>query len=66
MTRQNRKFLSAVASIVAIGLLISGCGRRGKLEAPPSANVVVTDEQGNNVTKPAPKPDRPFILDGLI
>jgi predicted small lipoprotein YifL len=66
MTRQNRKFLSAVASIAAIGLLLSGCGRRGNLEAPSSATVIVTDDQGNKVTKPAPKPDRPFILDGLI
>jgi len=66
MTRQNRKILSAVASIVAISVLISGCGRRGKLEAPEAATVITTDEFGNEVTKPAPRPDKPFILDGLI
>jgi predicted small lipoprotein YifL len=66
MARQNVKFLSAVASILAIGILVSGCGRRGSLELPPSATVVTTDEQGNAVTKPAPKPDKPFVLDGLI
>ena len=66
MARQNVKFLSAVASILAIGILVSGCGRRGTLELPPSSTVNTTDEQGNEVNKPAPKPDKPFILDGLI
>ena len=66
MTRQNRKILSAVASIVAISLLISGCGRRGKLEAPASATIITTDKFGNKITKPAPRQDKPFILDGLI
>ncbi len=66
MTRQNRKILSAVASIIAIGLLISGCGRRGTLEAPASATVITTDELGNEIAKPAPRQDKPFILDSLI
>lgn len=66
MNRQNKKFLVATASIVAITLLLSGCGRRGALQPPPSSQVVVTDEQGNTIKKTAPKPDRPFILDGLI
>jgi predicted small lipoprotein YifL len=66
MTRQNRKILSAVASILAISLLISGCGRRGRLEAPASATVITTDELGNKISKPAPRQDKPFILDGLI
>ncbi len=66
MTRQNRNILSAVASIVAIGLLVSGCGRRGNLEAPDSATVITTDKYGNEITKPAPRQDKPFILDGLI
>ena len=66
MILQNRKILSAVASIIAIGLVISGCGRRGKLEAPASATVITTDKLGNEITKPAPKQDKPFILDGLL
>jgi predicted small lipoprotein YifL len=66
MARQNVKFLSAVACILAIGILVSGCGRRGSLELPPSSAVETTDEQGNKVTRRAPKPDKPFILDGLI
>jgi predicted small lipoprotein YifL len=66
MTWQNRKTLIAIASIVAIGLLVSGCGRRGNLEVPMADSVITKDEKGNTVQKPAPKPDKPFILDGLI
>ena len=66
MIRRYRKILAIVAGFVAIGLLASGCGRRGALEAPVTDNVVVSDEQGNSVKKPPSKPDRSFILDGLI
>ncbi|MCF6322158.1 MAG: hypothetical protein L3J32_10375 [Rhizobiaceae bacterium] len=66
MTRQNRKLVSAVVSVIAVGFIVSGCGKRGALEAPPSDRVVTTDSVGNTINKPAPKPDRPFILDGLI
>ncbi len=66
MTRKNRKLFGAVASVIAVGLIVSGCGRRGALEAPPSARVVTTDSAGNTIEKTAPKPDRPFILDGLL
>jgi len=66
MTRQNTKFLCAVASIIVIGVLFSSCGRRGNLESPDSTTEIITDEHGNKITKPLPKRDKPFILDGLI
>ena len=66
MTWQNRKTLIAVASLLVIGMSVSACGRRGTLEAPDAGKVITTDEEGNTVEKPAPKSDKPFILDGLI
>jgi predicted small lipoprotein YifL len=66
MTRKNRNVLGVVACILAAALLMSGCGRRGNLEPPPSATVVETDDLGNTIEKSAPKRDNPFILDGLI
>ena len=66
MTWQNRKILIGIASILVIGLSVSACGRRGSLEAPDAGKVITTDENGNTVEKPAPKSDKPFILDGLI
>lgn len=63
---QNRNHsVSLIAALVCV-LVISGCGRRGALEPPPSAQVISTNEQGQTVKKQAPKPDKPFILDGLL
>ena len=39
---------------------LSGCGRKGPLEAPSLATATEKSE------KPAPVEDKPFILDGLI
>lgn len=63
---QNR--FSSVSLIVALGatLVFCGCGRRGALEPPPTAQVITTNEQGQTVKKQAPKPDKPFILDALL
>ena len=51
---------------IAIVAILAGCGRRGAPELPPSARVVTTDEAGNVIEAPAPKVDRPFILDPLL
>jgi predicted small lipoprotein YifL len=46
-------------------LALAGCGRKGPLEAPPSAAVATPD--GEAAQQPAPaKPDRPFFLDPLL
>lgn len=58
----------ALLAVLVLGLAVSGCGRRGGLEAPPSAAVLSTDEQGNVVgTQQQQAPvDRSFVLDPLI
>ncbi|MEO8668342.1 MAG: lipoprotein [Bauldia sp.] len=58
-------FRIALAGAVIAALALSACGRKGALEAPPSAATtgdpaVKSDDVG------AKKPNRPFFLDGLI
>ena len=59
-----RKFaIFVLLAVMAAGL--SACGRRGDLQAPSAAQV--QDNQSDKpAPEPAPKPDRKFILDGLI
>lgn len=66
MSRQNKKIVAVVAGIVVVGLTLSACGRRGALQEPASATVITTDEYGKPIKQSDQKPDRPFILDGLI
>jgi predicted small lipoprotein YifL len=65
MTPNRLRIAASLLAVLAIAAAASGCGRRGGLEPPPSADVLATDEQGN-VVKPAKPVDQPFILDGLI
>ncbi len=52
-----------LAVLVIAGLGLSACGRKGPLEAPPSQQ----RGQGAPVGETeSGKPDRPFILDGLL
>lgn len=60
-----------VVTLSALAFVLAGCGVRGPLEAPPSAKAAnqasATAESGQG--KPeggAPKPHKPFVLDGLI
>ncbi len=53
-------------TVLTIGLVLSGCGRRGGLEPPPSAAVLTTDAQGNVVETAEEPVDRPFVLDPLL
>ncbi len=65
--RRNLTF-AVVAGIVVAGLTLSGCGRRGPLEPPPNAqstDPAYAVEEPVEAQKNA-KPDRPFILDGLL
>jgi predicted small lipoprotein YifL len=52
----------AVAGMVVAALTLSGCGRKGALEPPPSASAGKED----GAAAPPAKPDRHFILDPLV
>lgn len=54
----------ALISVMAIGL--SSCGRRGALQAPASAQIDNADNKTAQPTTKSAKPDKRFILDGLI
>jgi len=59
------KFGTKLALLLLIALAVSACGRRGNLEAPPSA--VSQNIDGSVEEQPQPeKPDTPFILDPLL
>lgn len=64
--------------LVATGLVLAGCGRRGALEAPPGAVAAPVEQPADPLTM-APLPaaerpvdpgpavrDRPFFLDALL
>jgi predicted small lipoprotein YifL len=53
----------AMALLVVAGLGLSACGRKGPLEAPPSQR---SSEGAPVAETESGKPDRPFILDGLL
>ena len=53
----------ALALLVIAGLGVSACGRKGPLEAPPSQQRSDGAPVGETESG---KPDRPFILDGLL
>ncbi|MDJ0613907.1 MAG: lipoprotein [Rhizobiaceae bacterium] len=68
MAQRLSGFATRFVLVLMIALAVTACGRRGNLEAPPSATVVTVDENGNEVeTVGAPeKEDKPFILDPLL
>jgi len=68
MSLSRLSVAATLLTLLAAGLALSGCGRRGALEPPPSARVLTTDEQGNVVKTDETDQtvNRPFILDGLI
>jgi predicted small lipoprotein YifL len=54
-----------VTGILVAGLALSACGRKGGLQPPPEIEVVDPDLAVESPVE-AEKPDRPFILDGLL
>jgi predicted small lipoprotein YifL len=57
----------ALAGLLVAAVGLAGCGRKGALEAPPSATVAAAPADA--AAPPAgavPKPDKPFVLDGLL
>lgn len=57
----------AIAGLLVAAVGLAGCGRKGALEAPPGATLqTVAPEAVEAPGQQPPKPDKPFILDGLI
>jgi predicted small lipoprotein YifL len=62
----DRRFLSmALVLGLAAAVGLSACGRKGPLEAPPSA-VAAAEAGADTGEATPPKPDKDFILDPLL
>jgi len=62
-------WVRAVLTVSALAFTLSACGVRGGLETPPEAKSETTAEAQSGEGKPegaAPKPHKPFVLDGLL
>jgi predicted small lipoprotein YifL len=58
---------AALAGVLIAGLALSACGRKGSLEPPPGAETSDSSTTSDPVeARKAAKPDRPFVLDGLL
>ena len=65
--RQGIKDVGTPTLLLVAAVGLAGCGRKGALEAPPSAAVEAAPADA--AAPPAgtvPKPDKPFVLDGLL
>jgi predicted small lipoprotein YifL len=58
----------AIAGLLVAAVALAGCGRKGALEAPPGATLqsAAPEETAPADATAIPKPDKPFILDGLL
>ncbi len=68
MAPENRRLL---ARVVVVGLVVaavglSGCGRKGALEAPPGMALKASTAGDVPPADPKAKPDKKFVLDPLI
>lgn len=67
--RMTTRVAISLAAVAALGL--AGCGVRGSLESPAKAQggtttPVASGATGGSGATPAPKPHRPFVLDGIL
>lgn len=62
MIRTSLFTVLAVLMAAAVGL--SACGRKGPLDRPPGTSA--SSGETKTAKKSAGRPDRPFILDGLL
>lgn len=58
----SRLFMTSVIMLVAFGSIVTGCGRRGALEAP--SNATMHDDWRKTDQKAVE--EKPFILDKLL
>jgi len=65
--------LGMIAMLLAVALGLAGCGRKGALDAPPSANIAEADEattverKGSGTALPVIKgPKKRIPLDALL
>lgn len=67
MTRKQMTTLSLVG-VLALSFALGACGRRGSLEQPSRGGSLEDAVIGYDAgpSGDVAKPDRPFILDGLI
>ncbi len=56
----------AIALLLGSALALGGCGVRGSLEAPPSANTETGSATPGTPGTPGTTPHKPSILDPLI
>lgn len=61
----SRPLFVSVLFLTIAGMLVSGCGRRGALEAPSGESAAYPVWHDAPAQKKA-KEDKPFILDKLI
>jgi len=62
-------WVRALLTVSALAFALGGCGLKGSLESPPEAKAEATAEAQSGQGKAenaAPKPHKPFVLDGLI
>jgi predicted small lipoprotein YifL len=62
-------WVRAILTVAALAFALSGCGLKGSLESPPEAKAEATADAQSGEGKSenaAPKPHKPFVLDGLI
>ena len=60
------KKLASVALITLMAAGLSSCGRRGALQAPASEQIDNGETKSEKPATKSAKPDKKFILDGLI